>query len=127
MSILENNAVCSLCGKCCKHVALEIDTPKTKEDYEYLLWYLLHENVYVSVEDDDGNWAIEFSTRCKWLGADNKCTNYSERPSVCSEYTPDDCMHHGEGEAEKYFFKTREELLAYIKEKNIDRSKLPEK
>ncbi len=47
--------MCRFCGACCRHVAIEIDTPEDTDDYEDIYWYLLHENikVFVTEKDDD--------------------------------------------------------------------------
>ena len=29
-------------AKCCKHVAVEIDEPEEKEDFENIKWYVCH-------------------------------------------------------------------------------------
>ena len=63
---------CKKCGNCCNHIALEIDAPKWKEDYNHILWYLLHENVRVFIEDNE--WYLEFLTRCKAFDKNNDGT-----------------------------------------------------
>jgi len=30
---------------CCRYFALQIDNPKTADDYDNIRWYLVHENV----------------------------------------------------------------------------------
>ncbi len=69
---------CVGCDHCCRHVALEIDTPRTKADYDNIRWYLLHKNVSIMV-DWDGAWLIQFDTACNWL-VDGRCSHYALRP-----------------------------------------------
>lgn len=77
---------CTECGaKCCRYVAIEIDTPKTKKQYDDVRWYLLHENISVFV-DHDNNWHIEFKTRCRSLADDHRCIEYDTRPQVCRDH-----------------------------------------
>ncbi|MFH1848696.1 MAG: YkgJ family cysteine cluster protein [archaeon] len=108
---------CSQCASCCNHIAIQIDTPETREDFSDITWYLLHENVKVFIDDED-DWYVEFSTPCSALGRDNTCQSYETRPSICRKYDPEECVTNGEGKAEKLIFRTREDLLSYLKLKD---------
>ncbi|MFW5991296.1 MAG: YkgJ family cysteine cluster protein [Nanoarchaeota archaeon] len=119
---------CKNCGNCCKHIAIEIDVPDSKGEYEDIYWYLLHENVRVFVtenddedSDDEESWFVEFITRCKALDENNLCKIYTKRPRICAEYDPDTCVQNG-GESEELMrFNNAEEFLDYLKkEKAID-------
>ena len=110
---------CEQCGGCCKHIALQIDTPTTKEDFGDIMWYLLHKNVSVFIDDDD-SWYVEFQTPCEALGEDNSCQVYNTRPPICRKYSPDECVKHGEGSAEKFKFNNREDLFAYLKLRKLN-------
>jgi Fe-S-cluster containining protein len=97
---------CDSCpARCCKYFALEIDKPVEPADYDRILWYLLHDKVVVWVQD--GEWFLEIRNRCLALGDDDRCTDYSARPSVCREYGMSDdadCEYDGESlEFEQYF------------------------
>ncbi|MBN2160083.1 MAG: YkgJ family cysteine cluster protein [Spirochaetes bacterium] len=106
-------------GRCCQYVAIEIDRPTTKTDYDNIRWYLAHNNVHVFV-DHDRKWHVEFRSACESLTADNRCHIYSERPMICRS--------HGCGDEEcEYFdspyflyFTTRKEFEEYIQKKGID-------
>lgn len=77
---------CIECGaQCCRYIAVEIDTPKTKREFDDIRWYLLHENVYVFI-DHDQVWHIEFRTRCRALSAGHLCTEYDTRPQICRDH-----------------------------------------
>jgi|TARA_Y100000310_G_scaffold149697_1_gene149033 hypothetical protein len=102
-------------GDCCRYIAMEIDTPKTKEDFEDLRWYVTHKNVNVYVEEDN-MWNVEFITPCEFLDEDNQCTIYENRPEICKEYDHDECLFHNEYD-EKHTFKTLKEIDEYIKKK----------
>lgn len=110
-----NMKLCNGCTKCCEHVALEIDVPQNAEDYQEIIWFVLHDKVSVWI-DYDGKWYIEFQAKCSALG-DNKCRIYSKRPNICREYSSEDCVHFGEGEANAHMFNTREDVLAYLEKK----------
>lgn len=76
---------CHLCtARCCKYFALQIDKPTTREEYDHIRWYLMHEGI--AVWKDDGDWYLEIRTVCKHLQPDNSCGIYETRPQICREY-----------------------------------------
>ena len=86
--------LCEHCtAACCRYVAVPLDKPKTARDFDDIRWYLMHQGVIVFVED--GDWYIQFQTRCKNLGADNRCGVYETRPAICREYEPGECDYAG--------------------------------
>ena len=88
--------LCEHCSAaCCRYVALPLDKPARARDYDDIRWYLMHENISVFV--DDGDWYIQFYTRCTHLGADNRCTIYETRPETCRDYEPGSCDYTGDG------------------------------
>ncbi|MBD3313738.1 hypothetical protein GF345_04815 [Candidatus Woesearchaeota archaeon] len=111
-------AGCKNCGNCCNHVAMEIDEPTCKKDYQEILWFLLHKDVKVFVDHDD-EWYLEFYAPCEWR-QDSKCINHERRPSICRNYSSEECVMNGEGDAEKLTFNTYDDFLAYLKKKKID-------
>ena len=54
---------CFECAQCCTYVALEIDTPTTAKEYDYVVWYLVHRGVSLFVDWED-DWYLKFETRC---------------------------------------------------------------
>ncbi|MGL4370516.1 MAG: YkgJ family cysteine cluster protein [Spirochaetota bacterium] len=109
---------CQRCGAvCCKHVALEIDKPTTKAEYDYVRWYLLHKKTEIFI--DGGKWYLKVETECEKLLPDGRCGIYEKRPSICREYPPKDRECEFEGK-EPYYdlrFSTVEEF-----EKHMDKS-----
>ena len=80
---------CHLCtARCCKYFAFEIDAPESKEDYDYIRWYLMHEAIVVWAQDKD--WYIEVRTVCKYLQPDHTCGIYNTRPQICRDYGSSD-------------------------------------
>jgi len=73
---------CFQCVQCCTYVAIEIDTPSTMKEYDYIFWYLYHQGVSVFV-DWESNWFIKFETRCEHLSSRGLCNIYSSRPVIC--------------------------------------------
>jgi len=113
-------APCGECGgRCCAYVAIEIDKPKSKKDYDVIRWYLSHKNVNVFI-DHDNKWHVEFRTPCEYQKSDKKCGIYSIRPTICRE--------HGtrEGDCEFYdtpyahYFTSCQNFESYLTEKGID-------
>ena len=58
---------CVACeAACCRHVAVEIDKPTCKRDFDNVRWQLLHDGVHVFV-DHDNEWYVEFEAKCDAL------------------------------------------------------------
>jgi len=111
---------CDECGgSCCRYIAIEIDKPTTKKDYDHIRWYLVHKDVNVFI-DHDHIWHIEFRTPCEHQDKKNRCTIYERRPKICRDHAPE------EGLCEYYdipftkYFTTEEEFLKYLDEKHVD-------
>lgn len=110
---------CHLCSaRCCKYFALPIDKPKSKADYDYVRWYLMHEGIAVWV--DDGDWYLEVRTVCKHLMADNRCEIYETRPNVCREYgMPEDgpCEYFTDDLEYDLYFDNDETFSVWVEER----------
>lgn len=104
---------CASCGECCTYVATQIDDPQSFGDYENLYWYLAHENVAVYI-DWEGDWYLEFQTRCKNLTDAKTCAVYVDRPRVCSEFSSDECERNSREPAYKHLFRSHEDLLGWM-------------
>jgi Fe-S-cluster containining protein len=109
----KNKNLCEGCTICCEHIAIEIDSPETKEDLSKWLDYLRYNNVWIFIEDN-GGWSIEFRTRCKQLDSLGHCKAYSHRPPICKSYDQDECEKYGEGEFCEHLFKNDDEFLNFI-------------
>jgi Fe-S-cluster containining protein len=70
-------------------LALPLETPETARDFDDIRWYLMHEGVTVFVED--GEWYIQYATRCRNLLPNNLCGIYDTRPQICRQYKAGDC------------------------------------
>jgi len=85
---------CNKCGnRCCRYVAIEIDTPRTDQDFDDIRWYVAHRKV--TVFKHDGVWHFNVDTKCKQLGNDGRCKIYDKRPRICREYDLDECEEGG--------------------------------
>ena len=84
---------CFGCAQCCKYIAIEIDAPTTMQEYDYLVWYLVHPGVSVFV-DFDNSWFVKFDSRCQHLQPSGMCGIYETRPAICREFSHTDCERH---------------------------------
>lgn len=110
---------CARClpAKCCGYFSLEMDKPRTKRDYDDLLWMLAHQAVSIFI--DDGDWFLMVHTPCTMLDTrTNHCTIYETRPQMCREHSVDDCEWHGPYDFEEHFH-TYDELTQWMKKKGV--------
>lgn len=111
-----NLKTCKGCpGSCCKYIVIELDTPRSKKDFEEIRWFVTHKNVLVYVEED-GTWNVEFTTPCEFLGKNNLCTIYEKRPEICKKYDHEECTFHNK-HIEKHLFRTLGEIDKFIKKR----------
>ena len=93
----ENNLTCEECGgKCCKYVAVELEEPTSKSDFEDLIYYLHHHGVKVCVVTDEGarTWYLQFDGPCRHLTPEGRCRIYEHRPTICREHSLEGCEYH---------------------------------
>jgi Fe-S-cluster containining protein len=109
---------CGFCtnSTCCTYITQEIETPRTKYDFEHLLWLVSHENVKV-YKDQDG-WYLLVETRCSHLLPDGRCGIYKQRPQVCRDYSNDYCEFDAPAEdGFYYYFEDYYSLLTFCKKR----------
>ncbi|TDH26539.1 YkgJ family cysteine cluster protein [Segetibacter sp. 3557_3] len=76
---------CLKCANCCKNYSPRFKTPDIKRISKYLG---MKESVFIDtylVLDEDGDYVVR-TKPCPFLGADNTCDIYDERPSDCARY-----------------------------------------
>lgn len=109
---------CGFCSgsKCCTYITHQIDGPRSKAQFDYLLWQVSHENVAL-FKDDDG-WFLLVSTHCSHLLPDGRCAIYQARPQICRDHSNDNCEFDADMEQEfELYFDNYEALLAYCKKR----------
>ena len=109
---------CSKCKKsiCCVSINQKIPTPKSKEDFDHLLWQVSHDNINI-FKDSDG-WFLLINTRCNHLLEGGVCGIYDKRPWVCREYSNDFCeFDESIEEASELFFETHKKLEKYCRKR----------
>jgi uncharacterized protein len=95
------DALCDHCtAKCCRYFAMPIEKPTTREDWEFVRWYLLHEGATVFKEE--GNWYLLVHSVCQHLQSDNRCGIYHTRPLICRDYSTKDCEYEDDWLYEQY-------------------------
>ena len=117
-----DKSLCGECGAaCCRYVALQIDVPTCKRDYDNIRWYLLHRGVRVFV-DHAGDWYVEFESECTALASGHRCARYEDRPQICREHGEDGsaCEFMPGGEPYKVRFSAIEEFERYLDEHGVE-------
>ncbi|MGB0722468.1 MAG: YkgJ family cysteine cluster protein [Gammaproteobacteria bacterium] len=107
---------CSFCPgtRCCQYITQRIDTPRSKVDFDHLLWQVAHENVEIYKEKE--GWFLMIFQPCAKLMPDGACGIYETRPQICRDYSNDYCEY--DSPAEEGFllhFRTLEELDEYCR------------
>jgi len=111
---------CKECGgKCCEYVAIEIDKPKTKKDFDYIRWFLLHKNVNVFI-DHENKWFTEFRTECLAQKDDKTCEIYSERPKICRDHGTEQGNCEFFDTPYKRYFSDVKDFEKYLSKNGID-------
>lgn len=88
-----NKIDCLKCASCCKHYSPRFKTPDIKRISKHLR---MKESVFIESYlqlDKEGDY-IARTAPCPFLGEDNYCTIYEERPSDCHRfpYTDEDVL-----------------------------------
>ena len=115
---------CTLChsSKCCTYITQQIDTPRSKQDFDVLLWQLSHQSVQV-YKDEDG-WFLLVNTPCLHLLEDGGCGIYDVRPQICRDHSNEYCEYDAPAEEGfELFFDGYDSLLKYCRKryKNWDK------
>lgn len=110
---------CSRCTgtKCCTYVTEALGAaPRSKQDFEHLLWQVSHD--HVEIYKDEGEWYLMIQGSCQHIGPNGACGIYNDRPQICRDYENDWCEM--DAPAEEHFelhFRNYEELLSYCKKR----------
>jgi Fe-S-cluster containining protein len=104
---------CTDCAKCCTYVAVGINPPVRARWATDILWYLYHEQVSV-YRDGDGEWMVQFETRCRQLADDRLCRIYPNRPHICRSFDNRTCEVNDPTGGR--LFSKPDEFLDYLKD-----------
>lgn len=110
---------CSFCkgSTCCTYFSHNIDTPRSMEDFDMLLWQISHAHTQV-YKDSDG-WFLLVNNTCLHLQSDGRCGIYEDRPQICREHSNDECEFDGPCSADDFdlFFPDYPSLLKHCRKK----------
>jgi Fe-S-cluster containining protein len=87
------NVDCLSCANCCRNYSPRFKTPDIKRISKVLR---MKEGAFIENYlrlDEDGDYVVK-STPCPFLGSDNRCSIYEDRPSDCRRfpYTDEDVL-----------------------------------
>lgn len=101
---------------CCTYVTQHIDAPRSRRDFELLLWHVSHEGVQ-AYKDEDG-WFLMFESRCSHLLPGGRCGIYDQRPWICRDHSNEYCEFDEPAEnGFDHFFPDYDSLLAYCRKR----------
>jgi Fe-S-cluster containining protein len=106
---------CGFCtnSKCCTYITEKLETPRSMNDFDHLLWQLSHVDVQ-AYKDKDG-WYLLVHNTCLHLLPDGRCGIYNDRPRICREYTSDFCeFDQSAEEGFELFFDGYQSLHEYV-------------
>lgn len=109
---------CGFCtsSTCCTYVTQHLDTPRSKYDFEILLWQVSHRGIGV-YKDEDG-WFLHIESECLHLMPDGRCGIYQDRPTICRSHSNDYCEFDASAEdGFELWFPDYDSLLSYCKKR----------
>ncbi|MCP3664293.1 MAG: YkgJ family cysteine cluster protein [Gammaproteobacteria bacterium] len=113
----ENKCACCTNSKCCTYITEALGVaPRSKSDFEHLLWQVSHRGIS-TYKDEDG-WFLLIEAPCEHLLPQGGCGIYDERMEICRSYENDWCEF--DAPAEEGFelhFRNYQELLDYCKKR----------
>lgn len=115
---ITTDSKCDLCTSslCCTYITEEITIPRSKAEFNHLLWQISHDNVEL-YKDSDG-WTLLFKTMCSHLELDGRCGIYEIRPDICKEYSNNYCEYDvPPEEAWDLHFTNHADLYAYVQKR----------
>ncbi len=112
--------LCEHClGMCCRYLALPIDTPEDRDDFDDIRWYLMHDGISVFVEEDE--WYLYVAADCRHLQPDFLCSAYRTRPRICREYSTENCDYHSGDYGWEQHFTCPQHLDEYVQKRFADK------
>jgi Fe-S-cluster containining protein len=107
---------CGFCtnSRCCTYITERLDTPRSMQDFDHLLWQLSHRDV--QAYKDEYGWYLLINNPCNHLLPDGRCGIYADRPKICREYTNEFCEFDQDSvEGFDLYFDGYEALLKYVR------------
>ncbi len=122
--VFEDENKCGKCTRsiCCTYTTQSVKAPRSRDDFDHLLWQLAHDGMQ-AYKDEDG-WFLLINNTCRFLLPKGGCGIYDTRPEVCRDYSNDYCEYDEPAETNfEHFFDSYETLLKYCRKrfKNWDK------
>jgi len=115
--------LCRGCSNCCRYISIEMDPPNNPEDLDAAIWYLYHG---MSIFVDEDGWYLQANADCQQLNAAGECKIYQTRPNICRHYAQAECEKNNP-EVYWHYFKTVDELKAYLRDNPTCEPKKPKR
>lgn len=109
---------CSRCydSKCCTYITQKIAGPRSKADFEHLLWQVSHQGV--SAYKDTEGWFLLIDSHCNHLQENGFCGIYEKRPAICRDYKNNWCEYDQPAdEGFQLYFKGYDDLFKYCQKR----------
>ena len=109
---------CGYCtnSKCCSYISQQIDTPRSKHDFDFLIWQISHRDI--RIYKDEGSWYLLAENPCTHILPDGRCGIYDDRPQICRDYSNDYCEFDAPAEdGFELYFDDYKALLKYCKKR----------
>ena len=117
-----SEVLCHKCsGLCCRYLALPIDKPTNKGDFDDIRWFLAHKGISVFV--DEGDWYINIDNPCRHLTRNNRCAIYEHRPRICRGYEHKSCDFQSNKYDYELYLTSMEDLDRYFLQRQRRRKK----
>jgi uncharacterized protein len=117
-----SEVLCHKCsGLCCRYLALPIDKPTNKGDFDDIRWFLAHKGISVFV--DEGDWYINIDNRCQHLTKNHRCAIYKHRPRICRGYEHKSCDFQSSNYDYELHLTGMEDLDRYLLQRQRRRKK----
>ncbi len=112
-----NDDKCSRCrdSRCCTYITEALGAaPRSKSDFEHLLWQVSHQGV--SIYKDSDGWYLLVDARCSHLRPGGGCAIYEQRPQICRDYDNSWCEYDQPAEEGfELLFRNYDQLLDYCR------------
>ena len=116
---IEADNKCGRCTNslCCHYITQKIETPRTKYDFDCLLWQISHENIHIY--KDGREWYLLVQTKCTHLiDPGGLCGIYERRPDICRAHKNDFCEYDQPlDDGYELYFKNYDQLRRYCKKR----------
>ena len=109
------------CGaRCCRYITVEIPAPRSHDDWDEMRWWLAHEGVLVSKNED--GWLLHVETRCANLRPDNACRIHPHHMDTCKDHDAAVCEFTGPLDQEFELHHERD-LARYLERRGLKRGR----